>query len=120
MSNSYYSPTKRAGVGLFLWAVGNVGMSRQGPIELAVVANYLVDPDWLLSACPQLEELPCVQFIVHSRDNEQQELEKRFRELGLGREGRRVHVHAPLLVDQYGTHHTKMVHPQSHEFRLVL
>ncbi|CAO1941798.1 unnamed protein product [Urochloa humidicola] len=47
----------------------------QGEVLLAVLSNYMVDMDWLLSACPSLRKVPHV-LVLHGQDGASVELMK--------------------------------------------
>eukprot|EP00854_Cymbomonas_tetramitiformis_P015251 gene15251-18038_t len=68
----------------------------EGDIKLAVVANYMIDPAWLLSACPVLTAVPRVVVFHGSEDISRMGHPETFE------------LHKPLLPIAYGTHHSKM------------
>ncbi|KAK9151884.1 hypothetical protein Syun_010193 [Stephania yunnanensis] len=71
----------------------------QGDILFAVLSNYMVDVDWLISACPLLGRIPHVLLIHGESDNTLSHLQKsKFANWIL---------HKPPLPISYGTHHSK-------------
>eukprot|EP00241_Pyramimonas_parkeae_P015472 CAMPEP_0114276152 /NCGR_PEP_ID=MMETSP0059-20121206/84_1 /TAXON_ID=36894 /ORGANISM="Pyramimonas parkeae, Strain CCMP726" /LENGTH=544 /DNA_ID=CAMNT_0001396131 /DNA_START=66 /DNA_END=1701 /DNA_ORIENTATION=- len=68
----------------------------QGKVDFAIVGNFMIDPVWLLSACPQLSSIPCIQVFVHHYEAASDLLDlPNFR------------MHRPPLPT-LGYHHTKM------------
>ncbi|KAH7436531.1 hypothetical protein KP509_05G024500 [Ceratopteris richardii] len=71
----------------------------EGNIFFALLSNYMVDIEWLLSACPLLEQIPQV-VIVHGEGGsslDRLKMEKPSHWL----------LHKPPLPLSYGTHHSK-------------
>lgn len=71
----------------------------QGQVLAAVLSNYMVDIDWLLSACPLLKKVPHV-LVVHGEGDGTLEYMKRNKPAGWI-------LHKPSLPISYGTHHSK-------------
>ncbi|XP_021766943.1 tyrosyl-DNA phosphodiesterase 1-like isoform X1 [Chenopodium quinoa] len=79
----------------------------EGDVIVAVLSNYMVDIDWLLSACPMLRKVPQV-LIVHGEGDGTVEYMKRNKPSDWI-------LHKPPLPISYGTHHSKamlLVYPQ--------
>ncbi|RCV36125.1 hypothetical protein SETIT_7G294600v2 [Setaria italica] len=79
----------------------------QGEVLLAVLSNYMVDMDWLLSACPSLRKVPHV-LVLHGQDGASVELMKKLKPANWI-------LHKPPLPISFGTHHSKamlLVYPQ--------
>ncbi|GMH15800.1 hypothetical protein Nepgr_017641 [Nepenthes gracilis] len=79
----------------------------QGNVLVAILSNYMVDIDWLLSACPKLSKVPHV-LVVHGESDVTLEYIKRAKPANWI-------LHKPLLPISYGTHHSKamlLVYPQ--------
>ncbi|KAL9236902.1 hypothetical protein vseg_011516 [Gypsophila vaccaria] len=79
----------------------------KGDVLVAVLSNYMVDMDWLLSACPMLRKVPQV-LVVHGESDGTVEYMKRSKP---------SHwiLHKPPLPISYGTHHSKamlLVYPR--------
>ncbi|CAI9087769.1 OLC1v1021938C1 [Oldenlandia corymbosa var. corymbosa] len=96
--------------GLPAWANTNaVSISDviQGNVLLAVLSNYMVDMDWLLSACPTVKKVPHV-LVIHGEGDGRLEYMKRNKPANWI-------LHKPPLPISYGTHHSKamiLVYPQ--------
>lgn len=71
----------------------------QGNVLVAILSNYMVDMDWLLSACPTLKRIPNV-LIVHGEGDGAMECMKRSKPANWI-------LHKPSLPIAYGTHHSK-------------
>lgn len=85
----------------------SVGDVIQGNVLVAVLSNYMVDIDWLLSACPALKNIPQV-LVVHGESDGRQENMKRSKPANWI-------LHKPPLPIAWGTHHSKamfLVYPQ--------
>ncbi|XP_073005062.1 tyrosyl-DNA phosphodiesterase 1 isoform X1 [Typha latifolia] len=79
----------------------------EGNISVAVLSNYMVDIDWLMSACPNLRKVPHV-LVVHG------ETGASFEHLKKNKPANWI-LHKPPLPISYGTHHSKamlLVYPQ--------
>jgi len=79
----------------------------QGEVLLAVLSNYMVDIDWLLTACPSLKKVPHV-LVLHGQDGASLELMKKLKPANWI-------LHKPPLPISFGTHHSKamlLVYPQ--------
>uniref|UniRef100_A0A0A9AMC4 Tyrosyl-DNA phosphodiesterase-related n=1 Tax=Arundo donax TaxID=35708 RepID=A0A0A9AMC4_ARUDO len=79
----------------------------QGEVLLAVLSDYMVDMDWLLTACPNLRKVPHV-LIIHGEDGASLELLKKLKPANWI-------LHKPPLPISFGTHHSKamlLVYPQ--------
>lgn len=96
--------------GLPAWANTNaVSISDviQGDVLVAVLSNYMVDVDWLLSACPALKKVPHV-LVIHGEGDGTAEYMKMKKPASWI-------LHKPPLPISYGTHHSKamlLVYPQ--------
>ncbi|PWA63245.1 tyrosyl-DNA phosphodiesterase [Artemisia annua] len=85
----------------------SVGDVIQGNVLVAVLSNYMVDMDWLLSACPTLKNIPQV-LVVHGESDGRLENMKRSKPANWI-------LHKPPLPIAWGTHHSKamfLVYPQ--------
>lgn len=71
----------------------------QGNLLVAVLSNYMVDIDWLMSACPDLRKIPNV-LVVHGESGATVEYLKRNKPANWI-------LHKPPLPISYGTHHSK-------------
>lgn len=79
----------------------------QGEVLLAVLSNYMVDMDWLLTACPSLRKVPHV-LVLHGEDGASLERLKKTKPANWI-------LHKPPLPISFGTHHSKamlLVYPQ--------
>ncbi|PAN14246.1 hypothetical protein PAHAL_2G394200 [Panicum hallii] len=79
----------------------------QGEVLLAVLSDYMVDVDWLLTACPSLRKVPHV-LVIHGEDGASLELLKKMKPANWI-------LHKPPLPISFGTHHSKamlLVYPQ--------
>ncbi|GIL60588.1 hypothetical protein Vafri_15126 [Volvox africanus] len=74
-----------------------------GPMQLALVSNYMVDVPWLLSFLPGLVEARQL-FIVHGEGPEA-DAEMRHQVAAAG--APHAQLHRPPLPIMYGTHHSK-------------
>ncbi|XP_074270032.1 tyrosyl-DNA phosphodiesterase 1 [Silene latifolia] len=79
----------------------------KGDVLVAILSNYMVDLDWLLSACPMLRKVPQV-LVVHGEGDGTLDYMKR---------NKPSHwiLHKPPLPISYGTHHSKamlLVYPR--------
>ena len=74
-----------------------------GPIQLALISNYMVDFTWLLSACPALNAVPSVVLVHGESGASAMAIHRAI--LAAGMAGRAV-THTPPLPP-YGTHHSK-------------
>ncbi|XP_016469226.1 tyrosyl-DNA phosphodiesterase 1 isoform X2 [Nicotiana tabacum] len=73
--------------------------SEKGNVLVAILSNYMVDMDWLLSACPALKRIPNV-LIIHGEGDGVMEHMKRSKPANWV-------LHKPSLPIAYGTHHSK-------------
>uniref|UniRef100_A0A0E0Q992 PNK FHA domain-containing protein n=1 Tax=Oryza rufipogon TaxID=4529 RepID=A0A0E0Q992_ORYRU len=79
----------------------------QGEVLLAVLSNYMVDMEWLLTACPSLRKVRHV-LVIHGEDGASVELLKKVKPANWI-------LHKPPLPISFGTHHSKamlLVYPQ--------
>ncbi|XP_038981850.1 tyrosyl-DNA phosphodiesterase 1 isoform X2 [Phoenix dactylifera] len=79
----------------------------QGNVLIAVLSNYMVDIDWLMSACPDLRKIPHV-LVIHGESGATIDRLKKNRPANWI-------LHKPPLPISYGTHHSKamlLVYPQ--------
>lgn len=79
----------------------------QGNVLLAILSNYMVDIDWLLSACPMLKKVPHA-LVIHGEGDGTAEYMKRKKPASWI-------LHKPPLPIEYGTPHSKamlLVYPQ--------
>ncbi|MFS7905158.1 putative phosphodiesterase I [Helianthus anomalus] len=96
--------------GLQPWANTNsvsIGDVIQGNVFVAVLSNYMVDLDWLISECPTLKKISHV-LVVHGESDGRQEHMKRNKPSNWI-------LHKPPLPIAWGTHHSKamfLVYPQ--------
>ncbi|XP_043688917.1 tyrosyl-DNA phosphodiesterase 1 isoform X2 [Telopea speciosissima] len=95
--------------GLPPWANSNsVSISDviQGNVLVAILSNYMVDIDWLISACPAIRKIPHVLIIHGEGDGTLDHLKVKPANWIL---------HKPPLPISYGTHHSKamlLVYPR--------
>ncbi|CAI0468154.1 unnamed protein product [Linum tenue] len=85
----------------------SIGDVIQGDIQVAILSNYMVDMDWLLSACPTLSKVPNV-LVIHGEGEGTVEQMKRSKPANWI-------LHKPPLPISYGTHHSKamlLVYPK--------
>ncbi|KAL6546718.1 hypothetical protein OROMI_022439 [Orobanche minor] len=71
----------------------------QGDVFLAILSNYMIDIDWLLSACPMLKRVPHA-LVIHGEGDGTLEYMKRNKPSNWI-------LHKPPLPISYGTHHSK-------------
>ncbi|KDP20800.1 hypothetical protein JCGZ_21271 [Jatropha curcas] len=71
----------------------------QGDILVAILSNYMVDVDWLISACPTLAKIPHV-LVIHGEGDATLEHMKRSKPANWI-------LHKPPLPISFGTHHSK-------------
>ncbi|CAI9259257.1 unnamed protein product [Lactuca saligna] len=79
----------------------------QGNVVIAVLSNYMVDIDWLMSACPNLKNIPHVLVVHGESDGRQANMKKHKLENWI--------FHKPSLPIAWGTHHSKamfLVYPE--------
>ncbi|KAI3740861.1 hypothetical protein L2E82_31335 [Cichorium intybus] len=79
----------------------------QGNVLVAVLSNYMVDIDWLISACPNLKNIPHV-LVVHGQSDGSLENMKKIKPANWI-------LHKPSLPIAWGTHHSKamfLVYPE--------
>ncbi|XP_073108399.1 tyrosyl-DNA phosphodiesterase 1 isoform X2 [Elaeis guineensis] len=79
----------------------------QGNVLVAVLSNYMVDIDWLMSGCPDLRKIPHV-LVIHGESGATVDHLKKNRPANWI-------LHKPPLPISYGTHHSKamlLVYPQ--------
>ncbi|KAJ4976556.1 hypothetical protein NE237_001662 [Protea cynaroides] len=90
--------------GLPPWANTNsVSISDviQGNVLVAILSNYMVDVDWLISACPKITKIPHV-LVIHGEEH-------------LKVKPANWILHKPSLPISFGTHHSKamlLVYPR--------
>ncbi|XP_074564709.1 tyrosyl-DNA phosphodiesterase 1 [Curcuma longa] len=96
--------------GLPAWANTSsitIGDVIQGNALVAILSNYMVDIDWLVSACPNLRKIPHV-LVLHGESDGS---EDHFKKVKLAN----WVFHKPSLPIAYGTHHSKamlLVYPK--------
>ncbi|KAF8410690.1 hypothetical protein HHK36_003223 [Tetracentron sinense] len=96
--------------GLPAWANSSsvsIGDIIQGNVIVAILSNYMVDMDWLISACPTLTKIPRVLVIHGEGDGTLDHLKR-------NKPGNWI-LHKPPLPISYGTHHSKamlLVYPR--------
>ncbi|KAG9454151.1 hypothetical protein H6P81_007055 [Aristolochia fimbriata] len=91
----------------------SIGDIIQGNVLMAVLSNYMVDIDWLISTCPALRKVQHV-FVVHGESGHSLEQMKE-------KKPPNWILHKPPLPISYGTHHSKamfLVYP--HGLRVVV
>ncbi|KAJ9136304.1 hypothetical protein P3X46_033396 [Hevea brasiliensis] len=79
----------------------------QGDILVAILSNYMVDVDWLMSACPTLAKIRHV-LVIHGEGDGTVEHMKRSKPASWI-------LHKPPLPISFGTHHSKamlLVYPR--------
>ncbi|KAJ0983320.1 hypothetical protein J5N97_011575 [Dioscorea zingiberensis] len=79
----------------------------QGDVLVAILSNYMVDIDWLLSACPTMKKIPHV-LVLHGESGATVEHIKKNKPPNWI-------LHKPPLPISYGTHHSKamlLVYPK--------
>lgn len=79
----------------------------QGNILVAILSNYMVDIDWLMTSCPDLRKIPRV-LVVHGESGGTVDHMKKSVPANWI-------LHKPPLPISYGTHHSKamlLVYPQ--------
>uniref|UniRef100_A0A1D1XM86 Tyrosyl-DNA phosphodiesterase 1 n=1 Tax=Anthurium amnicola TaxID=1678845 RepID=A0A1D1XM86_9ARAE len=79
----------------------------QGNVLVAILSNYMVDIDWLLSECPFLKDVPRV-IVIHGESGATLDHMKKNKPANWI-------LHKPPLPISYGTHHSKamfLVYPQ--------
>ncbi|XP_031500494.1 tyrosyl-DNA phosphodiesterase 1 [Nymphaea colorata] len=79
----------------------------KGEVLVAILSNYMVDIDWLFSACPLLRKIPHV-LLIHGENDGILDHMKKNKLINWT-------LHKPLLPIAYGTHHSKamlLVYPQ--------
>ncbi|CAN6811184.1 unnamed protein product [Brassica oleracea] len=73
----------------------------EGDVVAAILSNYMVDLDWLLSACPKLVNIPQV-MVIHGEGDARQEYIQRKKPANWI-------LHKPRLPISFGTHHSKAI-----------
>ncbi|KAI4368211.1 hypothetical protein MLD38_016795 [Melastoma candidum] len=79
----------------------------QGDIRVAILSNYMVDIDWLITACPSLASIPHVLVIHGEGDGTLDHMKRKKPPNWI--------LHKPPLPIAYGTHHSKamlLVYPR--------
>ncbi|KAH8512075.1 hypothetical protein H0E87_009321 [Populus deltoides] len=79
----------------------------KGDILVAILSNYMVDMDWLLSACPTIAKVPNVMVIHGEGDGTLEHMKRRKPANWI--------LHKPRLPISFGTHHSKamfLVYPR--------
>ncbi|CAN6452176.1 unnamed protein product [Victoria cruziana] len=79
----------------------------EGEVLVAILSNYMVDIDWLFSACPLLRKVPHV-LVIHGESDGILDHIKKNKLMNWT-------FHKPRLPIAYGTHHSKamlLVYPQ--------
>ncbi|EOA23023.1 hypothetical protein CARUB_v10003786mg [Capsella rubella] len=73
----------------------------EGDVVAAILSNYMVDIDWLMSACPKLANIPQV-MVIHGEGDGRQEYIQRKKPANWS-------LHKPRLPISFGTHHSKAI-----------
>ncbi|CAG7879349.1 unnamed protein product [Brassica rapa] len=73
----------------------------EGDVVAAILSNYMVDLDWLLSACPKLASIPQVMVIHGEGDGRQEYIQRKKPANWI--------LHKPRLPISFGTHHSKAI-----------
>ncbi|XP_010492343.1 PREDICTED: tyrosyl-DNA phosphodiesterase 1 isoform X2 [Camelina sativa] len=73
----------------------------EGDVVAAILSNYMVDVDWLMSACPKLANIPQV-MVIHGEGDGRQEYIQRKKPANWS-------LHKPRLPISFGTHHSKAI-----------
>ncbi|CAH2072705.1 unnamed protein product [Thlaspi arvense] len=73
----------------------------EGDVVAAILSNYMVDVDWLVSACPKLASIPQV-MVIHGEGDGRQECIQRKKPANWI-------LHKPRLPISFGTHHSKAI-----------
>ncbi|KAL1205929.1 Tyrosyl-DNA phosphodiesterase 1 [Cardamine amara subsp. amara] len=73
----------------------------EGEIVTAILSNYMVDLDWLMSACPKLANIPQVMVIHGEGDGRQEYIQRKKPANWI--------LHKPRLPISFGTHHSKAI-----------
>ncbi|KAG6554736.1 hypothetical protein Mapa_003755 [Marchantia paleacea] len=71
----------------------------EGDVQIAILSNYMVDVDWLLSECPLLRRVPVI--MIHGERGGSLDL------LNVRRKPKNWILHQPPLPIKFGTHHSK-------------
>ncbi|VVB14553.1 unnamed protein product [Arabis nemorensis] len=71
----------------------------EGDVVAAILSNYMVDIDWLMSACPKLANIPQVMVIHGEGDGRQEYIQRKKPANWI--------LHKPRLPISFGTHHSK-------------
>jgi tyrosyl-DNA phosphodiesterase-1 len=94
-----------------------LGTLVAGPMQWALVSNYMIDMPWLLSACPDLLKIPSL-LVCHGESGSAAMAIQRCC-VNAGLNGRYATHSAP--VPQYGTYHSKAFFIQySTGFRVII
>ncbi|ESQ41487.1 hypothetical protein EUTSA_v10012972mg [Eutrema salsugineum] len=73
----------------------------EGDVVAAILSNYMVDVDWLVSACPKLANIPQVMVIHGESDGRQEYIQRKKPANWI--------LHKPRLPISFGTHHSKAI-----------
>nr|AAL36361.1 unknown protein [Arabidopsis thaliana] len=73
----------------------------EGDVVAAILSNYMVDIDWLMSACPKLANIPQVMVIHGEGDGRQEYIQRKKPANWI--------LHKPRLPISFGTHHSKAI-----------
>ncbi|XAR53746.1 Phosphodiesterase I [Bertholletia excelsa] len=79
----------------------------QGNVLIALLSNYMVHVDWLLSACPTLIKVPHVLVIHGESDVTLERMRFNFPSFHPRTKPANWILHKPPLPISYGTHHSK-------------
>ncbi|CAM9000709.1 unnamed protein product [Rhodiola kirilowii] len=96
--------------GLPAWAntsAVSIGDVIEGDVQVAILSNYMVDIDWLTSACPKILSIPHV-LVIHGESDGTFDSMKRKKLANWI-------FHKPPLPISFGTHHSKamlLVYPR--------
>jgi len=80
-----------------------LGTLVAGPMQWALVSNYMIDMPWLLSACPDLVKIPSLLVCHGESGSAAMAIQRTCVKAGMN--GRYATHSVP--VPQYGTHHSK-------------
>ncbi|KFK25754.1 hypothetical protein AALP_AA8G155100 [Arabis alpina] len=73
----------------------------EGDVVTVILSNYMVDIDWLMSACPKLANIPQVMVIHGEGDGRQEYIQRKKPANWI--------LHKPRLPISFGTHHSKAI-----------
>ncbi|CAH8361147.1 unnamed protein product [Eruca vesicaria subsp. sativa] len=79
----------------------NINDVVEGDVVAAILSNYMVDVDWLVSACSKLANIPQVMVIHGEGDGRQEYIQRKKPANWI--------LHKPRLPISFGTHHSKAI-----------